>query len=183
MLHLRSRLRRELLAYFFLNPAAEHYVRELAGILKVDPTNLSRELSRLERDGLFTLRVRGNQKHFRLNAKYPLFHEVRGIVLKSAGIVPMLRRALSGVPKIKDAYLYGSLAKKQSDKHSDIDILIIGEPDLDVLEAAVRHLERSLRREVNYTLFDEREFKRKLASADPFVEDVWHGKRIRLVAA
>jgi predicted esterase len=58
-----------------------------------------------------------------------------------------------------------------------------GEPDLDVLEAVVRHLERSLRGEVNYTPFDERELQRKLASADPFVEDLWHRKKIRLVAA
>jgi predicted transcriptional regulator with HTH domain len=88
MLNLRSELRRQLLAYYFLNQAADHYVRELAEILKVDPTNLSRELKRLETESLFSGRLRGNQKYFTLNRGYPLFHEVQSIVLKTAGIIP-----------------------------------------------------------------------------------------------
>lgn len=183
MLNLRSKLRRDLLVYYFLNPTVDHYVRELARVLKVDPTNLSRELKRLETEGLFAARVRGNQKYFSLNPGYPLFGEMRSIVLKTAGTVPLLRRAFSGVPKIKEAYLYGSFAKKESDQHSDIDVLIVGEPKPEVLEAAVRQLERSLGREINYTLLSEGELRRKLARSDPFIEDVWNGKKVKLVAA
>src|SRR6266481_126808 len=108
MINLRSELRQRLLAYYFLNPVAEHYVRELAGILKVDPTNLSRELNRLEQEGLFVSRLRGNQKYFRLDRGYPLFNEVRSIILKTAGVVPTLRGAITEIPGIKGAYLYGS---------------------------------------------------------------------------
>ncbi|HLJ26877.1 MAG TPA: nucleotidyltransferase domain-containing protein [Candidatus Angelobacter sp.] len=176
-------MRRELLAYYFLNPTANHYVRELAGILQVDPTNLSRELRRLETEGLFIARVRGNQKYFGLNRGYPLFGEVRGIVLKTAGIVPVLRGALAHVPKIKEAYLYGSFAKEESDGHSDIDVLIVGEPEPKVLEAVMRRLERSFGREINCTLLSEGELRRKLARSDPFVEDIWHGRKVQLVAA
>lgn len=183
MLNLRSKLRRELLAYYFLNPATDHYVRELAGILGVDATNLSRELGRLELEGLFSSRNRGNQKYFTLNPDYPLFREIRGIVLKTAGIVPVLGRALSEIPGIKAAYLYGSFAKAQQDRHSDIDVLVVGEAKPSHLDPVIRRLERSLGREINYTLLSEAELKRKLAQADPFIEDVWHGKKIKLVAA
>src|SRR5437763_269717 len=170
MINLRSQLRQKLLAYYFLNSTADHYVRELASILTVDPTNLSRELSRLEQEGLFTSRLRGNQKYFYLNCSYRLFNEVRSIVLKTAGIVPALRRAVSGIPGIKDAYLYGSFAKGEQDTNSDIDVLIIGGPSSDELESAVRRLERLFQREVNYTLISEGELKKKLRRADPFIE-------------
>lgn len=183
MLNLRSKLRQDLLAYYFLNPSADHYVRELADILKVDPTNLSRELRRLEEEGLFTGRLRGNQKYFTLNRSYSLFKETRSIVLKTAGIVPMLRQSLATIPDVSQAYLYGSYARKEQDNHSDIDLLIVGYPDPGRLEEVIRRLERSFGREINYTLLREDELKKKLANADPFIEDVWRSKKIRLVAA
>jgi predicted nucleotidyltransferase len=147
MLNLRSKLRQNLLAYYFLNPAADHYLRELASLLKVDPTNLSRELGRLEQEGLFISRRRGNQKYFILNRGYPLFNEVRRIVLKTAGIVPALRGAVSEIPGIEGAYLYGSFAKGEEDAKSDIDLLIVGNPRPDELESVVRKFERFFRRE------------------------------------
>ena len=48
MLELRSKARRKLLAFYFTNPAARHHLRDLAQRLKVDPSNLSKELGRLE---------------------------------------------------------------------------------------------------------------------------------------
>jgi DNA-binding MarR family transcriptional regulator len=53
MLDLRSKARQQLLAYYFTNPMARHHLRNLAERLSIDPSNLSKELGRLERDGLF----------------------------------------------------------------------------------------------------------------------------------
>jgi hypothetical protein len=61
--------------------------------------------------------------------------------------------------------------------------LIVGDPKPDALEPVLRRLERSLGREINYTLLSESELKRKLARSDPFIEDVWRGKKVKLVAA
>ena len=183
MINLRSKLRQNLLAYYFLNPSADHYVRELAGILQVDPTNLSRELSRLEQEGLFNSRLRGNQKYFNLNRRYSLFNEVRRIVLKTAGLIPILRGAVSEIPGIKDAYLYGSFAKGEEDAKSDIDLLIVGNPKQDEFESAVRKFERLFQREINYTLISEGELSKRLKHKDPFIADIWHGKKIKLLAA
>lgn len=80
MLDFRSKARQRLLAYYFTNPTARHHLRDLAERLNVDPSNLSKELGRLERAGLFLSEVNGRQKYFHLNRKYPLFVEVRSIV-------------------------------------------------------------------------------------------------------
>jgi DNA-binding MarR family transcriptional regulator len=72
---LRSKALQRLLTYYFTNPTARHHLRDLAGRLSIDPSNLSKEFGRLDRDGLFRSEMSGGQKYFQLNREYPLFDE------------------------------------------------------------------------------------------------------------
>jgi len=182
MLELRSKARRKLLAFYFTNPAARHHLRDLAQRLKVDPSNLSKELGRLEREGLFRAEVSGRQKYFQLNRAYPLFKEVRGIVAKTIGAVPAIAESLKKINGIDEAYLYGSFARGRQDAASDIDVLVIGTPRGRVLAKAVRKLERQLGREINYTVLAVKEFKSRQSQKNAFLANVWHNKRISLIA-
>lgn len=182
MLDLRSKSRRRLLAFYFTNPTARLHVRELAKRLGVDPSNLSKELGRLERAGLFRSEVSGRQKYFRLNRKYPLFNEVRSIVAKTIGAIPMMAESLQQIEGIEDAWLYGSFARNQQDAASDVDVLVIGAPSAESLAAAVQKLERQLGREINYSVLTRKEWRSRRARKDVFLENVWHNKRVPLVA-
>ena len=181
MLDLRSQARRRLLAYFFTNPAACHHLRDLAVRLGVDPSNLSRDLRRLEREGLFRSEVNGRQKYFHLNRKYPLFREVRSIVGKTIGAAPLIGRALQSLDRVEEAYLYGSFARNQQDAASDIDVLVIGNPPVETLAESVRKLERQLGREINYTVMSRGEFEGRRQRKDAFLESIWHNKRVSLM--
>jgi|SRR5579864_705092 len=182
MLDLRSKARRRLLTYYFTNPTARHHLRGLADRLSVDPSNLSRELRRLERVGLFRSEVSGRQKYFELNRQYPLFREVRGIVEKTIAAGPAIAESLRTVEGIEEAYLYGSFARNQQDASSDIDVLVLGVPRGEVLAEAVRKLERRLGREINYTVLTRKEFGARRARKDAFIESVWNRKRVPLIA-
>ena len=182
MLDLRSEGRRRLLAYYFTNPTARHHLRDLAERLSTDPSNLSKELRRLDREGLFRSEVSGRQKYFQLNREYPLFDEVRRIVGKTIGAPVMIQDALKKIDGIDQAYLYGSFAKNQQDAASDIDVLVIGAPREELLAHAVRKLERQLGREINYTVLTAKEFESRRTRKDVFLENVWHNKRIPLIA-
>ncbi|MGH9779920.1 MAG: nucleotidyltransferase domain-containing protein [Candidatus Acidiferrales bacterium] len=183
MIDLGSKLRRDLLAYYFTNPQASHYLRELARRLDADPANLARELARLEEAGLFVSEPHGRQKYYRLNRRYPLFDEVRGIVRKTVGVASRLRAALEQVDGVGEAYLFGSFARNQQDAASDIDVLVVGEPRLAELESVVRRLERQLGREINYTVLSRKEFRSRKARRDPFLSEVTGGELIDLVGA
>lgn len=183
MIDLRSKLRQKLLGYYFTNPSANHYLRELAERLGVDPANLWRELRRLEGQRLFVSEKRGQQKYFRLNRDYPLYKEVQRIVFKTVGAVGQLRNALERTPGLEEAYLYGSFARNQQDAASDIDVLVIGKPKAEELEKGVRRLERQLGRDINYILMSPEEFKARRARKDAFLEDIWSHKKISLLAA
>jgi len=182
MLDLRSKARQRLLTYYFTNLEARHHLRDLADRLSIDPSNLSRELRRLEREGLFRSEVIGRQKYFRLRRGYPLFDEVRSILVKTFGAAPLIGQSLRELEGIEEAYLYGSFARNQQDASSDIDVLVIGVPHSEALAEAVRKLERQLGREVNYTVLTRREFDSRRTRKDAFLESVWRHKRISLIA-
>src|ERR1700733_1759935 len=181
MLDLRSKARQHLLAYYFTNPTARLHLRDVAQRLNIDPSNLSKEFARLEREGLFRSEVNGRQKYFQLNRDYPLFDEVRKIVAKTVGAAPVISRSLQKIDGIDEAYLYGSFARNQQDAASDIDVLVIGNPSDEVLAQAVSKLERQLGREISYTVLTPKEFKSRRARKDAFLENVWHNERVELV--
>lgn len=183
MLDLRSKTRRRLLAYYFTNPTARHHLRDLADRLSIDPSNLSKELRRLEREGLFHSEVSGRQKYFQLNRKYALFDEMRRIVAKSIGAGSLIAQSLRKIGGIEEAYLYGSFARNQQDAASDIDVLMIGRPKGDALAEAMQRLERQLGREINYTVLTRKEFESRRERKDGFLENVWHNKRVSLLGA
>jgi predicted nucleotidyltransferase len=183
MLDLRSKARRRLLAYYFTNPTARLHLRDLAQRLSIDASNLSKELHRLEIEGLFRSDVSGRQKYFQLNREYALFDEVRGIVMKTIGAVTLIARSLKKVEGLDAAYLYGSFARDQQDASSDIDVLIIGAPPQEILAEAVRKLERQLGREINYTILTPKEFEARRSRKDAFLENLWRNKRVALLGA
>jgi len=87
----KSRLRNKILLHFFTNIDDEMYLREMALTLKEDPGNLSKELSKLEKEGIFISQFRGKQKYFFLNKTYPLFNELKSIIFKTIGIKGSLK--------------------------------------------------------------------------------------------
>lgn len=129
-----------------------HHLRDLAERLSIDPSNLSKELGRLEREGLFGSEVNGRQKYFQLNREYPLFNEVRKLVAKTIGAAPLIAQSLKKIEGIDEAYLYGSFASNQQDAASDIDVLVIGSPREKDLAQAVGEVERQLGHDINYTV-------------------------------
>jgi len=181
MISLRSELRRKVLTFFYVNRSARVYVRQLAVALGADSTNLSRELARLAQDGFLRSETEGRQLYYSVNRNYPYLKPVFALLQGSIGIEPTLKRALESVPGIQFASIFGSFAKNEADSASDIDLLVIGNPDQSRLAAEVRAAEKALRREINYTVLTQKELKRRLRNRDPFVTDIWNGKRIELV--
>jgi predicted nucleotidyltransferase len=182
MFDMRSTARRRLLTFYFANPSARLHLRDLAQRLAIDPSNLSKELARLERDGLFRSEVSGRQKYFHLNRAYPLYAEVRSIVSKTIGAPSAIAESLKKIAGIEEAWLHGSFARNQQDAASDIDVLLIGTPPTETLADAIGKLERQLGREIGYTVMTRRELESRRARKDAFLENVWQNKRVPLVS-
>ncbi|MGA3071173.1 MAG: nucleotidyltransferase domain-containing protein [Terracidiphilus sp.] len=181
MINLRSELRRKLLTFFYVNRSARVYVRQLAVALQADSTNLSRELARLEREGLLRSETEGRQRYYSIDRAYPYLKPLFAMLQGSIGIEPALKDALRAVDGVQSAWLFGSFAKNEADTASDIDLLIVGQPGQARLASEIRAAEKTLRREINYTVLTPGELQRRLQEGDPFVADIWNGKRIELI--
>ena len=179
----KSRLRQKLLGYFFTNPQVSLYLREVSGILKEDAGNLSKELSRLEKDGIFSSKIRGRQKYFSLNRDYPLFQELKSVIFKTIGIEGSIKELVAKIEGIKSAFIYGSFAEDKETAVSDIDLLIIGSPDSDKLMQEIEILEQKLQRQINYNIYPEEEFKRKAKLRDSFITNVLNRPKIMIKGA
>lgn len=179
----KSGLREKLLAYFFTNPESSLYLRQIALILNLDPANLSRELNKLEKEGVFISKRQGPLKYFSLNDRYALFDELRSIVFKTIGVKGALASTLREIPGIKQAFIYGSFAKNMERPGSDIDLCLVIEKDEfkePFLLSSIHELEKQLGREISYVYFTESEWKKKEKAADSFVLGLRDGKKIEL---
>ena len=106
----KSRLRQKILSYYFTNPTKSFYLRQLASILKEDPGNISKEFSKLGKEGVFIAEIKGNQKHFYLNKQYPLYNELKSILFKTVGVEGRLKNIIGKIKGIHLSFIYGSYA-------------------------------------------------------------------------
>jgi predicted nucleotidyltransferase len=178
-----SRIRAKILSWLFTHPDESFFVRQLAMILEEDPTNVSREMAKLEELGILRSKRNGNLKHFQSNRECPFFEELKGLVLKTTGVAGRIRDVLDKVAGIEFAFIYGSYAKGEEKADSDVDLLVIGDVDLDRLESNLEKLEEMLGREINYVLYSMKEFKSKKKARDGFLMDVLGSKKIMVAGA
>ena len=142
---------------------------------------LRKELVSLEKEGLFYSSKQGNLLYYTLNKKYPLYSEIKTIVFKTIGIQGALSKILLALENIEIAFIYGSYAKSSSNAKSDVDLFIIGNPDEDILIEKINGLEKSLNREINYSIYSRVDFEKKKKKKDSFIEDVLKNKKLFLI--
>lgn len=123
-----SRAQQPILACLFGRPEQWFHVQELIRLTSLGSATVQRELNRLEKGGLIETRRVANLKQVRAYEGSPIFDELRLIILKTFGVVEVLREALSQlVSDIELAFVYGSVAHGRDRASSDIDILLISE--------------------------------------------------------
>jgi len=176
-----SRVRVEILSTFLMNPERELYVREVARLTGEDYKNVNMELRNLEEIGLLSSRNEGNLKYFSLNKEFVIYEELKSIFMKTKGAVGILREAVSTKGDIDYAFIYGSFATGEERAKSDIDVMVIGGISLEEVLALIRGPEEKLSREINVSLYDLQEIRKRVKGRDPFIMEVLEGSKRMLV--
>ena len=118
-----------------------------------------KEVERLEAAGLVRSTRVGRTRLVEPDQTSPLYPELRGLLVKTVGPVPLLRAALSDIDGISEAFVYGSWADPSQTNPADIDVLVIGEPDVAAVYDAVSAVEAEVRRPINVTFRSPGEWK------------------------
>ena len=78
-----SRVRRKILVVFAKYPDFKTHVRGLAKLIKEDPGNIQRELTRMAEGKFLIVTKRGNTRIYQTNKQFPILKELQSIVIKS----------------------------------------------------------------------------------------------------
>ena len=120
-------VRSGVLAGVLLQPDRWWFMTELAGFLRKTPSSLQRELESLVDAELLLRRQDGRRAYFKANVDSPVFNDLRGLMEKTAGIIPALTAAIDRFDeRINLALVYGSMARGESHSVSDVDLMIVG---------------------------------------------------------
>lgn len=177
---LRSKARSNLLAFFFAHADESYYVREAASLIGEDAGNSSRELRRLEKEGVLSSAMKGRIKFYSLNKRYPLYSDLKSMFFKTEGAEGALKKLVSSQEGIEMAFIYGSFAKGAEKKASDIDIVVVGKFDRDKFTGQLRGLESKLDREINFSSYTREEFDKERKKGGSFLDLILKDKVILL---
>lgn len=175
----KSQVRGDVLTLFFLNPGASYYLREMGRRFDVSVGTLARELKRFSEEGLLLREARGREVFYRLNRTHPLYSEIKGIIEKTQGIPVRLAEGLQSIKSIRQAFIYGSLAKGSQVANSDVDLLLVGK-ETPTSKGLIKRLERKFGRSINVTVYDPKEFEAKRKDPSEFLYEVMHSSLIQI---
>jgi len=174
---LSSKVRAEIFRLLFTTRDAELHVRELARRSKLNESSLRQELAKLKGLDLVVSRRDGNRVYYRANQDHPVFSDIRGLVLKTTGLVEVIRKALKSAD-ITVAFVFGSVAAGKETAHSDIDLMVIGNIGLRRLSSCLSEVSSQVGREINPHVMTEAEYRNRLKSKDHFATRVLSGPKL-----
>lgn len=171
--------RRAVLARLLLRPEESLHVRELARAIGKPAGTLLRELKALAEAGVLRSDRVGNQLRFQANPRCPIYEDLRNILKKTVGVADVLREALMPLaPRIRAAFVYGSVARGDERAGSDLDVMVVGDTGFGEVVEALEPARETLRREVNPSVLSALEFRKRIAAGEGFMKDVAAGDKI-----
>jgi len=168
-----GKARLSVLGLLYSHPDEAFYLREIIRRVGAGQGAVQRELARLTEVGILLRRVDGSQVYYQANKGCPIFNELRGLVIKTVGVIDVLRAGLADLAERTGvAFVYGSTAKGTAKADSDVDILVVGSVTFGEVASALARAQETLQREVNATVYPTAEFQEKLAQGHHFVSQV-----------
>ena len=140
-----------------------------------------REVARLVDAGILNERHVGRTRLIRANAESPLVDPLRQILTVVTGPVVILAEELARIDGIEAAFLYGSFAARllgdAGPAPQDIDLMVLGAPDVDAVYEACTRVESAVHRPVNPTILTLEEF----AATSGFLDNVRSGPVVAVI--
>jgi predicted nucleotidyltransferase len=177
------RVRQRVLVLLFGNSDRSFFTNEIVALAQSGTGAVQRELASLEAVGLIAVEQVGNQKHYKANVATPVFEELRSLVLKTSGLVDILRTALAPLAgDIEVAFIYGSVAKQQDTASSDVDVMVISDSlayaeAFQALEAAAQRAGRK----INPTIYPRAQWTRRIKQRNVFTTKVVSQPKLWLI--
>ena len=169
---LSSKVRAEVFRLLFgLDDNALH-VREIERRSGYAIGTIQTEMKKLYKLNLVLKKRDGNRLYYRANRRHPIFTELHSLVIKTVGLIDVLKDALAGEKAIRSAFVFGSIAEGSEQTESDIDLMVIGEIGLRSLSRLLQGLAEDFGREINPYVLSPIEFINRRSENEHFISRV-----------
>ncbi len=170
-----------LLAVFAREPGRTYIQKELVEETGGSLYLVQRELKRLEEAGLVARETRGRQVEYTANVQNPAFAGLRDVMRATIGLGDRLRDALAGLPGVRMAFIFGSVAAGTEAPESDLDVLVVGDLGLRDVAARLVPALRDVGREPNIVVLSEADLKERAGRGEHLVSTILAGPKMWLV--
>ncbi len=178
---LSSKVRAEVFRLLFgLNDEALH-MREIERRSGFAIGTIQTEMKKLHRLDLVLKRRDGNRLYYSANQHHPIFSEIQAIVIKTTGLLDVLKEALAGEKAIRVAFVFGSLARDTEKAESDIDLMVLGYLGLRSLTRLLNGLTGKLGREINPFILTPEEFSTRKSKNEHFLSQVLKDSKLFVI--
>jgi predicted nucleotidyltransferase len=178
---LSSKVRAEVFRLLFgLNDDALH-MRDIERKSGFAIGTIQTEMKKLNRLDLVLKRRDGNRLYYSANRQHPIFPEIKALVIKTVGLLDVLRVALVDEKGIRVAFVFGSLADSAEKAGSDIDLMVVGNLGLRSLTRLLQGIAEKLGREINPYVLTLKEFKRRKNENEHFLTRVLKDSKLFII--
>jgi DNA-binding transcriptional ArsR family regulator len=178
-----SKVRLKMLRQYLYNPTDVYHVRGLVRILKEEINAVRRELRNLETAGLLTSEKRGNKLEYKLNPECIFLHELYALLRKDDPEMLELKRRLNSLNSVSTALVTEHFYSQKYPNDTDVDIYIFAETDAKSVNALIKDLEITLKRELRIAAFKTSEVPFHLKNRDPILLNALATDTINLIGS
>lgn len=154
-----SKVRVKLIRFFYLHPTEEFHMRKINQLLNEQINAVRRELQNLEDTTFIISRKMGAKKLYKINTNFILYNEFRSLILKSQGIGNIIYVRKKELGNIKFAVLTHTYLNRENSSHDNPDLIIVGEPNLDLLIESIVQAEFIENKKLHYKIYTEKDFQ------------------------
>ena len=176
-----SKCRVKTLQVFFAQPNEIFYIRQLARLTGEEINAVRRELAYLEKIGLVKKESRGNRIYYWLEKSHPLFGDLLSLTSKTVGLGGIIVKNKNKIGKVYLVMLSGRFARDLPTKPGAVDLLVVGDINLQALANIIREEEQKIGREINYTVMTKEELAFRKKRHDPFLLGILTDARVMLI--
>lgn len=178
---LSSGVRSEIFRMLFGLSTEELHMREIQRRSGFAIGTVQSELRKLQGLDLVKKRRDGNRVYFSANREHALFNDIHNLVLKTAGLVDVLKQSLSDDEKIRLAFVFGSVARGDIQAGSDIDLMVIGNVGLREISRYLSGTSDLIGREINPHVYSEADFSSRTKSGDHFLNQLLQESKLFII--
>lgn len=157
---------------FFTDISKEVHIRGIVREIGEEINAVRRELKNLAQATILIHQKRGNRLYYKVNKDCPVFYELLGLINKEFGLGKVIIDKKENFGDV----LYGVLTTAYIENHHpspyDVDILLVGEANMKGISSAIKEAEKSIGREIRYTVMTEEEFEFRKKKRDNFISNI-----------